>query len=42
MDRLAKKFAQRPFTVLGIFLNEEGAKSVKPFVAKLGVIFPLP
>ena len=41
MDRLADKLAQWPFVVLGISLDEEGAEKVKPFLARLGVRFPI-
>ncbi len=41
MERLAKLFAQRPFVVLGISLDLEGAEIVKPFLARLGVTFPI-
>ena len=41
IERLAKRFAKRPFAVLAISLDEEGAKKVRPFVARLGVTFPI-
>lgn len=41
MERLAKRFEGRPFVVVGISLDEEGAAKVNPFIAKLGITFPI-
>lgn len=41
MERLAEHFKDRPFVVLGISLDVEGASKVKPFIERLGVTFPI-
>ena len=41
MQRLAERFKDRPFVVLGISLDAEGASKVKPFIERLGVTFPI-
>lgn len=41
MERLAGEMADAPFTVLGISLDAEGAAKVKPFLARIGVTFPI-
>jgi peroxiredoxin len=41
LERLSRAMAERPFTVLAISLDVEGAAKVKPFAAHLGLTFPI-
>lgn len=41
MQRLSDHFKDRPFVVLGISLDVEGASKVRPFIKRLGVTFPI-
>ncbi len=38
---LQRRFAERPFTVLGVALDASGAKTVAPYARERGVSYPL-
>ena len=41
LDKLQKKYANKGLSVVGYALDAEGVKKVRPFVAKLGISFPV-
>ena len=41
MQKLYDKYQEKGFTVLGVSIDEEGAKKVKPFLAKRKLTYPI-
>jgi len=41
LERLAQTLADAPFVVVDVALDEEGAAKVKPFLARVGITFPV-
>jgi peroxiredoxin len=41
MERLYRRFRDRDFVILAVSEDEEGASAVAPFVAELGITFPV-
>jgi len=41
LERLSQLLAEEPFTVLAVSVDAEGAAKVRPFLARLGVTFPV-
>lgn len=41
LERLSRTLADAPFTVLAVSVDAEGAPKVRPFLARMGVTFPV-